>query len=159
MQEGPRGSALVAAQVDKDLLAGKVAVLVALKDEVDERVEATHDLWASAPLPSAEGKVRSGVSPGEEGTEERTELDAGEDPALKRVREALADDLGLLLLALEGGEVVEAALARVLALELAREEERETGGVGSARCQPVRRAEVSEGQSRRGAGDQSGTHS
>jgi len=35
--------ALVAAQVDKDLLAAEVAVLVPVEDEVDERVETAHD--------------------------------------------------------------------------------------------------------------------
>lgn len=36
---------LVASEIDKYFLASKVTVLVAFVDEVDKRVESTHDLW------------------------------------------------------------------------------------------------------------------
>lgn len=43
-----RSNSLVAREVDKYLLASKVAVFVAIEDEIHEGVEATHDLCQSA---------------------------------------------------------------------------------------------------------------
>ena len=60
-----------------------------------------------------------------------TELDGREDSAFEDIGEAFPDNARLLLLGRERGKVIEVGLARVFALELAGQEERQAGGVGA----------------------------
>jgi len=104
-------------KVNEDLFSGEETVLVTLVNQVDERVEATHDaccIDVGKLSVFAFGKYRKARR---EKTKKRTELHRPQHLPLQRIREPLPNDPTLSLLGLKSREVVEVGLARVLALE------------------------------------------